>query len=115
MQAIIERCSLCLSYTVGGVNSLHPLRGQRVAIRITFHHINVMVFHERQVPGVVPALQTETDVHADDRIPRLCIEDQYLLEFSHRVLFTLFVKATCTALSYDRVPVLPASDANSDF
>lgn len=91
MQAIIKRCSLSLPDAVGRIDGLHPLRRKRVTIRIALHHIHVMVFHESQLPGVIPALETEADVHANHRIPRLCIEDKYLLEFSHRVFLTLLV------------------------
>ena len=91
MQPIIKRCSLSLSDAVGRIDGLHPLRRKRVTIRIALHHIHVMVFHESELPGVAPALQTETDVHANHRIPRLSIEDQNLLEFSHRVFLTLLV------------------------
>ena len=65
MQAVVEGGGLGLGDAVTGVDGLHPLRRQRVAVRVAVDHEDVVVLRQGQLVRVVAALKAKPDVHPD--------------------------------------------------
>lgn len=65
MQAVVEGGRLGLGDAVAGVDGLHPLCRQRVAVRVAVDHEDVVILRQGELVRVVAALKAKADVHTD--------------------------------------------------